>query len=452
MALGLASTALAAPPNWTGFAGLVDADRDGYPAFTGTSTAASTGYTGAIDCNDTHANMNPGQTEVVGDGIDQDCSGSDSVFPVSDPTVARYRANYGSWNANTFITEYARCKAAGECELDDVAGTMKIKPANADTHVFRDIYVGTVKVLGADGIREVVTLEEASHFRGGNTSGGTSGVGKSYVDASSGVLREEARKAEEARLAADAKHDAALAAIQADNDLRDGVINDHGRSIAGLEGALALQADALDAEAKTRREADTALSGRIGSAESNASTALTTANSAAAHGPLLEAYAQGGFVAGTPVTDDGDVARNGFGGGGGAGINFGLDGDGYRVNGFVDTIIGGDGGAGPAHSESIGAEVTFDAGSGWHLGPFAAYSIRHTQPNALESQVVGKNPLVGLSVAAPFAPNGAAHGLFQARVGCGPEFVGMSGDSVTSGVSLGCRATIGIGGGVGALQ
>lgn len=451
----LAISADAATPNpCTSYAGMADADKDGFCAFVGASTAASTGYSGAIDCDDTHANMNPGLTEVVGDGIDQDCSGSDSVFPVSDPTVARYRANFGSWNANTFITEYDRCKAAtGRCSVDSVAGKFVIKDTEKDA--FLDIYQGTSKILRADGVREVVTLEEASHFRpGGTVAVGSGGIGtKTAIRIADERAAAAVRPLREEMLAADVLLDGRVDALESVDEAITGVVNDHGSAIESLESGLAAEHDDLVDEARMRLAEDERIERKADVAWSVADYALDTANIAQSHGPLLEAYALGGMVIGTSVNDDGDVARNSFGGGAGGGLNFGLDGSGYRVNGFADIVVGADGGSGPAHSEAIGAEATFaPGGSDFHLGPFAAYSQRSTQVNALESQVVGRNPLLGLSVAAPFAPKGAAHGLFQARVGCGPEFIGMAGDSVTSGVGLGCRATVGIGGGVGALQ
>ncbi len=46
----------------------IDDDGDGYTENTG-------------DCDDTKTNINPGATEICGDGIDQDCSGSDLTCP-----------------------------------------------------------------------------------------------------------------------------------------------------------------------------------------------------------------------------------------------------------------------------------------------------------------------------------------------------------------------------------
>lgn len=51
-----------------------DADNDGY------DSVAS----GGNDCNDSSASIHPGATEVCGDSIDQDCSGADLICPVVD--------------------------------------------------------------------------------------------------------------------------------------------------------------------------------------------------------------------------------------------------------------------------------------------------------------------------------------------------------------------------------
>jgi hypothetical protein len=59
-----------------------DADSDSYGntnAFTLTACTPPTGYvTDDTDCNDAAASINPGATEIVGNGVDENCNGSDA--------------------------------------------------------------------------------------------------------------------------------------------------------------------------------------------------------------------------------------------------------------------------------------------------------------------------------------------------------------------------------------
>jgi hypothetical protein len=60
----------------------LDADLDGYGTGTGVAYCANpgSGYTTATgDCNDNNAAINPGATDIPGNGIDEDCNGSDAT-------------------------------------------------------------------------------------------------------------------------------------------------------------------------------------------------------------------------------------------------------------------------------------------------------------------------------------------------------------------------------------
>ena len=77
--MGLSSLAFAASPHPTA----QDADGDGY--WVATIDVNGDSVKGvkdigvkAIDCDDRHKSVNPGATDIVNDGIDQDCDGNDA--------------------------------------------------------------------------------------------------------------------------------------------------------------------------------------------------------------------------------------------------------------------------------------------------------------------------------------------------------------------------------------
>jgi hypothetical protein len=51
-----------------------------------TSDADGDGYPPAVDCDDANPSVHPGAPELVGDGIDQDCNGSDLTIVVKSAT------------------------------------------------------------------------------------------------------------------------------------------------------------------------------------------------------------------------------------------------------------------------------------------------------------------------------------------------------------------------------
>ncbi|MEY3599232.1 MAG: hypothetical protein RL521_1654, partial [Bacteroidota bacterium] len=81
-----------------------DNDNDTYGSSTSTVQACSlpVGYvTNNTDCNDNNGSVNPAATELCGNNIDEDCSGSDLVCPDGGPGSALLLANIGFYGATS---------------------------------------------------------------------------------------------------------------------------------------------------------------------------------------------------------------------------------------------------------------------------------------------------------------------------------------------------------------
>ena len=89
----------------------LDADGDGYGdpnnSILGMANLVPAGYvTNNTDCNDNYASIHPGAKEIAGDGIDQDCNGSDLVKNIPILDLATYYLDadgdgYGDHNTTT---------------------------------------------------------------------------------------------------------------------------------------------------------------------------------------------------------------------------------------------------------------------------------------------------------------------------------------------------------------
>ena len=108
------------PTTWSEWYG--DADGDGYGEGAARATAcdAPAGYVAeGTDCDDTLAVVHPGATELVADGIDEDCDGGELCFPDTDGDRFGTGGSVASLNVS--------CEDAGEsvsdadCDDEDAA-------------------------------------------------------------------------------------------------------------------------------------------------------------------------------------------------------------------------------------------------------------------------------------------------------------------------------------------
>ncbi len=107
----------------------LDADQDGYGDVAGIEVIATDGSCdladsesdNMMDCNDAVASVNPGEVEVVGDGVDQDCDGVELCYEDSDTD------GYGS-SSTVFDDGDLVCNGYGEADndidCDDTDGTV----------------------------------------------------------------------------------------------------------------------------------------------------------------------------------------------------------------------------------------------------------------------------------------------------------------------------------------
>ncbi|MEC7947045.1 MAG: MopE-related protein, partial [Myxococcota bacterium] len=140
-----------------------DADGDGYHAG-GTvvsldedcdDAGEGDSSTGAGDCDDTDADVNPGATEVVGDGVDQDCDGSEACFDDADSDG--YHADTTSMSADTDCTDPGEADATvpgGDCDDADAS----IHPGATET-------VGDAVDQDCDGTEECYADGDSDGYR-----------------------------------------------------------------------------------------------------------------------------------------------------------------------------------------------------------------------------------------------------------------------------------------------
>lgn len=100
-----------APESACGGGGCVDSDSDGYDAYN------AAGCPTGDDCNDNNFSVNPGATEVCGDGIDNDCTGGDATCG-GNP----HQTITGTFTTPAAVT--AKCLECHPFEGDDIVNAL----------------------------------------------------------------------------------------------------------------------------------------------------------------------------------------------------------------------------------------------------------------------------------------------------------------------------------------
>jgi len=106
----------------------VDCDGDGYAAANATSQTACMKPAGSLtgcngtwttrnpsanaDCRDDEPNVNPGATEIVGNGRDDDCNGEELCYADGDGD------GHADWNNATVVSSDSDCNDAGEADMN----------------------------------------------------------------------------------------------------------------------------------------------------------------------------------------------------------------------------------------------------------------------------------------------------------------------------------------------
>lgn len=451
---GVSASAFAAAPHPTA----VDTDGDGAFVATvdtngdGKKDHADIGVRASVyDCEDGYNTVSPQLTEVVGDSIDNDCSSGtpvdhkkgDTTFPVNPAELARWKAHWPiPWSDLGFVKSYARLTAGSHVTIvtlasGEEAGTFTVE----DGYQVGDWITGSLPTdrefsavrVKPDGVLEVFTDTEVEHAKKlrGSASGG-SGISTKAAEGIAAKAAEKAVKDE---------RDRATKEREAEDAKRAEAEKSRGKEVN----------DAFSAMSEYVVEFETGITKRVEVVESDNEALKSASVNLGRHAALIEAYAVGNAMFGDSVSDQGKTLRNKSSFGGGLGLIYGVDGQGFRADAFLEGAYGKDG-SDLAANAAGGAEYLWDLDGGAGLGVNAGYANRLSHCDDIQVSAVGRMPMVGVSVAVPFSQDGEGrHGVFLVRADAGPEWVSRVGDRTKTDTRLGGRLTVGVGGGVGAL-
>ncbi len=147
-----------------------DTDGDGYRSDTATLASADLACTDAGeasasdasgDCDDSNASVNPGATELVGDGIDQDCDGGEICYADADDDGYRPDAT------TTVTSDDLDCADRGEARPEDPEGDCDDTSSAASPEMPEIIGDGIDQ--DCDGAEICYTDADSDGYRSGDT-------------------------------------------------------------------------------------------------------------------------------------------------------------------------------------------------------------------------------------------------------------------------------------------
>ncbi|MBI2472952.1 hypothetical protein HYV70_00140 [Candidatus Uhrbacteria bacterium] len=417
--------------------GLIDLDKDGFCTTVEIDAVFPMSF--KQDCRDDVKAINPGATEKVADGIDQDCDGEDLNFP-DGVTASIYkvfvRNEYGGRDpgAKLFVQDFDTCTEAtapATCEIDLVLG--KFVPAKG--YVFEDVYVDGVTGLlnrgcTRDGQEMVLETDAAHNPRICENTGG--GVSMVRVE---GLVNKE-RKAREK-------------ALKRESEEREKALKRESEEREALKKALDSYSQGVDAQIAGLVTTDTNLSTRMDGFES--------------YGPLVSVAPTFGVMFRKPLQEvdqndvpTGNMVREAVLPLGGFNLRAGVDAAGFQVLLRLDVGFGNDGEGAGDSAYQFGVEAMFEKPMALpvNVSLMALYGVMEDHATVVDLSAIDRSVLLGSGVSYDLMKKGhfvlsgygegfIGYSLYGTRGETSEGSVPIQGSGLTGGVRAGLSATFG---------